>query len=268
GTKRSIDPVLRRDEATSQKSVYSPHKHHPRFRIMNAPKIIRHVPAGQICCDPEWEAAYERFETPAEEIDKFLRRLRRFGFEELDRETKIMEIFCGRGNGLIALERLGFRNVEGADLSDTLLEKFEGKATLHLADCMSMPFQDQAYDVVIVQGGLHHLPKLPDDVDTCLREVRRILRPDGRFYVVEPWRTPFLTFAHAVVERPLMRRLYAKGDALAAMTDRERVTYEQWLGAPKEILKIFESHFAPIQWTTSWGKLTYVGKPRPEATTN
>ncbi|MEL6105620.1 MAG: class I SAM-dependent methyltransferase [Planctomycetota bacterium] len=221
-------------------------------------KIIRHVAAGQLCCDPEWEAAYKRFETPEEEIAKFIGRLRRFGFEALDRESRILEIFCGRGNGLVALERMGFNNLEGVDLSDTLLEEYRGTATLHLADCLDLPMAEPEYDVVIVQGGLHHLPSIPADLDRCLSCVQRLLRPTGKFYVVEPWKTPFLVFAHWVTELSIMRKLYAKGDALAVMTERERVTYDQWLGDPDVVKASFEKHFDLLSWQHRWGKLVAV----------
>lgn len=222
------------------------------------PTIVRHIAAGQLCCDPEWEAAYKRFETPEEEIAKFIARLKRFGFESLDRESRILEIFCGRGNGLVALERMGFRNLEGVDLSDTLLEEYRGPATLHLADCLELPMTDPEYDVVIVQGGLHHLPQIPEDLDRSLACVRTLLKSNGRFYVVEPWKTPFLVFAHWVTELSIMRKLYAKGDALAIMTERERVTYEQWLGAPDVIRESFEKHFQIDSWENRWGKLVAV----------
>jgi len=224
-------------------------------------EIIRHVAAGQLCCDPEWEAAYKRFETPEQEIEKFIGRLKRFEFESLSRESRIVEIFCGRGNGLVALERMGFRNLEGVDLSDSLLEEYRGSAQLHLADCLDLPLDAGVYDAVIVQGGLHHLPKIPDDLDRSLACVRRILKPDGKFYVIEPWKTPFLVFAHAVTELTVMRKLYAKGDALAIMTERERVTYEQWLGMPAVIREAFDRHFEMESWKTTWGKLAAVGSP-------
>ncbi|WP_158222823.1 class I SAM-dependent methyltransferase [Rhodopirellula sp. MGV] len=225
------------------------------------PKIIEHVPAGQMCCDPIWEEAYSRFETPEEEIAKFIGRLKRFGFEKLNRQSRIVEIFCGRGNGLVALERMGFERVEGVDLSDTLLRQYEGDAQLHLANCLSLPFEDASFDIVIVQGGLHHLPNMPDDLEQSLHEVKRILCPDGRFYVIEPWRTPFLTFAHFVTELKVMRKLYAKGDALAVMTEQERVTYEQWLGMPDVIRRAFGKHLTEVRWQTSWGKLAGVFAP-------
>ena len=226
------------------------------------PTIIRHVPGGQLCCDPEWEAAYNRFETPEQEINKFIGRLTRFGFPDFPKQARIAEIFCGRGNGLVALERMGFTNLEGVDLSDSLLEQYRGTATLHLADCTNLPLDDNSYDIVIVQGGLHHLPKLPNDLDKCLISVRRILKPNGTFFVVEPWSTPFLTMVHLIVEQPLMRKIYAKGDALAEMTDHERVTYEQWLGQPDAIMNVFEQHFATKTKITRWGKLMYSGSPK------
>ncbi len=225
------------------------------------PEIVRHVAGGQMCCDPEWEAAYKRFETPEEEIAKFTKRLKRFGFEAMDRDARIAEIFCGRGNGIVALQRLGFRRIEGVDLSDSLLEEYRGPARLHLADCLDLPLEENAYDVVIVQGGLHHLPDMPRDLDRCLAGVNRILRPDGRFFCIEPWKTPFLTFAHFVTELSVMRKLYAKGDALAVMTERERVTYEQWLGMPGPIRQTFDRHFQIRQWETSWGKLAAIATP-------
>ena len=73
----------------------------------NQPEIIQHVAAGQMCCDPEWEAAYKRFETSEEEIAKFIARFKKFGFESLPKDARINDIFCGRGNALVALQRMG-----------------------------------------------------------------------------------------------------------------------------------------------------------------
>lgn len=226
------------------------------------PTIIRHIESGEICCDPEWEAAYERFETPEEEIAKFVARLRAFQLDQANKDTRIVELFCGRGGGLHALEQIGLTNVEGVDLSDSLLEKYRGPATLHLADCRDLPFENDSFDAAIVQGGLHHLPNLPDDLTAVMAEVQRVVKPSGRFYIIEPWSTPFLTFVHAVVEQPLMRKIYAKGDALAAMTDHERVTYEQWLGKPQEILSVIRTYFDIEELKTTWGKLRMIGKPK------
>ena len=225
------------------------------------PKIVRHLDAGETCCDPLWEAAYARFESPEAEIKKFVRRLRAFGLDHQPNDARIVELFCGRGGGLVALERMGLKNIEGVDLSETLLQEYRGVATLHLADCRELPFENQSFDAAIVQGGLHHLPTLPDDLSSVLSEVSRILKPNGTFYVVEPWMTPFLRWVHTVVRQPAVRRLYSKGDALAEMIEHERETYEQWLERPTEVLELFRRYFVLDQQKTAWGKLLLVGNP-------
>lgn len=216
--------------------------------------------AARQAIDP-WEAAYLRFETPEEEIRKFTKRLRRLGVSEWPRETKVVELFCGRGNGLHALERLGFRNIEGVDMSPRLLAEYRGEARCYTADCRELPFADNSRDAAIVQGGLHHLPVLPDDLERVLAEVRRVLRPDGRLVLVEPWLTPFLRFTHLVAENALARRLSAKLDALATMIDHERETYENWLGRPREISQMVRRFFQREHESFAWGKWNFVGRP-------
>jgi len=63
---------------------------------------------------------YSRFGTPNEEIRKFRRRLIAIGISQCPRNANVVELFGGRGglgNGLEALAQLGFRHIEGVDLS-------------------------------------------------------------------------------------------------------------------------------------------------------
>jgi len=50
------------------------------------------------------------------------------GADAWPRRAQIVELFCGRGNGLRALERLGFRELAGIDLSPTLVARYAGRA--------------------------------------------------------------------------------------------------------------------------------------------
>src|SRR5258706_5037192 len=110
--------------------------------------------------DP-WEEAYLRFETPEEEIQKFIKRLKFMGANEWPRNAEIVELFCGRGSGLRALHQLGFTQVEGVDLSPTLVAAYAGPGKILVGDCRRLPFGNASKDILIVQGGLHHLPALP-----------------------------------------------------------------------------------------------------------
>jgi ubiquinone/menaquinone biosynthesis C-methylase UbiE len=218
--------------------------------------------ADDVLTPDPWEAAYLRFETPEEEIRKFTNRLNRLGAREWPRDAQIVELFCGRGNGLIALQRLGFTRLEGVDLSPRLIAEYKGSAKCIVADCRNLPFGNRSKDILIVQGGLHHLPNLPGDLDQTLSEMERVLRKEGRVVFVEPWLTPFLSFVHFVMNIPIVRRLSNKLDALATMTEHEIRTYTQWLGQPDLIQRIARAHFMPVHESFAWGKWNFVGAPK------
>jgi ubiquinone/menaquinone biosynthesis C-methylase UbiE len=209
--------------------------------------------------DP-WETAYERFETPAQEVRKFTRRLGKLGAVNWSRDADIIELFCGRGNGLHALSKLGFTRVEGVDLSPSLIAKYKGPAKLYLADCRQLPFESRSKDIVIVQGGLHHLKTLPEDLRETLSEISRILRDNGRFAAVEPWMTPFLSFVHRVCRNKIARRMVPKIDALAQMFDYEGETYAQWLEQPEATVGLLDEFFSTEICSIQWGKCLYLGR--------
>jgi ubiquinone/menaquinone biosynthesis C-methylase UbiE len=225
---------------------------------MNA--VAEYAASEGIPEDP-WEAAYLRFETPEQEIQKFTERLAKLGAGDWAHEAEIAELFCGRGNGLQALHQLGFTHLEGVDLSARLLAQYRGDAKCYVSDCRQLPFADRSKDVLIVQGGLHHLPTLPDDLDQTLKEMQRVLRKDGWVVLVEPWLTPFLKFAHLACANAVARRLSNKVDTLATMIHYERRTYEQWLSQPELILNLVHYYFVPKQQDISWGKWSFVGTP-------
>jgi ubiquinone/menaquinone biosynthesis C-methylase UbiE len=223
---------------------------------------IVHWEAGTVCEDAAWEAAYARFETPEEEIRKFVGRYRRLGVDRLPRSSRVVDLFCGRGNGLVALERMGFETLEGVDLSPGLIEQYCGAAQLYVGDCRSLRFDDASKDLVIIQGGLHHLPSLPDDLERVLSEIKRILRPDGRVAIVEPWTTPFLRVVDAASSSRIARRLWPKLDALASMNEREEVTYRAWRSQPKVILRLLNQSFVAERQFFRFGKIYFLGRPR------
>ena len=206
-----------------------------------------------------WEAAYLRFETPDQEVRKFLRRFQRLRADEWPRDALILDLFCGRGSGEKALRLRGFHRIIGVDLSEQLLRTRDAGPDSLAADCRFMPVRAASADIAIVQGGLHHLPQLPDDLAITLDEVQRVLKPGGLFVAVEPWRTPFLTFAHFVSEIPMVRRLSNRLDAFATMTEHEIRTYAARLTSAPVILAELEKRFAARYLQIRWGKIFYIG---------
>lgn len=212
-----------------------------------------------ICCDSRWEAAYLAFETPQEEVRKFTRRLLRAGARDWAKDSRIVEICCGRGNGLVALSQLGFENLEGVDLCESLLSLYRGPAACYLCDCRRLPFDDGSRDIVIVHGGLHHLGSLVD-LRRTIEEASRVLRAGGLFVAVEPWMTPFLALAHFACCFALLRRIWRKLDAVAVMNEHEREAYERWLAEPTAILNLLSGSFDVVKCEVRFGKLLFVGR--------
>jgi ubiquinone/menaquinone biosynthesis C-methylase UbiE len=212
--------------------------------------------------DDPWEEAYLRFETPEQEVRKFIGRLKFMDAMKWPRNAKIVELFCGRGSGLRALHQLGFSEVEGIDLSPSLAAAYPGPGKILVGDCRQLPFENASKDILIVQGGLHHLTVLPDDLDRVLNEGARVLSKDGLFVVVEPWGTLFLSVSHALCRSGTIRRLSPKVDALATMIHYERKTYEQWLSHPGLILDSLRKSFGVERCHIRWGKIYFVGRKR------
>ncbi|MCB1600664.1 MAG: class I SAM-dependent methyltransferase [Xanthomonadales bacterium] len=227
----------------------------------STPTIV-HVHPALTCCDASWEAAYLRFESREQEIAKFQQRLLRLGATGWSRNAHIVELFCGRGSALCAWEQLGYTRLDGVDLSESLLQQYRGPATLYVCDARELPFASQSRDIVAVQGGLHHLNLLPEDLDRTLSDAARVLKPGGLFLACEPWLTPFLSVVHHVSEIALVRRLAPRIDAFATMVDGERSTYEAWLAQPSLILELLHRHFEPLQQRIRWGKLEFAGRKR------
>jgi ubiquinone/menaquinone biosynthesis C-methylase UbiE len=176
-------------------------------------------------------------------------------------ESTVIEVCSGRGNGILAWRQLGFSRVIGVDLSQRLVDRSACRRHGIIGDARRLPVLTSSHDVAIVQGGLHHLPSM-DDVREALAEMHRVLRPDGRAIIIEPWMTPFLRGVHLVAERRVMRRLSNRLDAFAAMTDEERPTYEAWLARPHAILDAVAAQFDAIVLRRRFGKLVFMGRPR------
>lgn len=209
-----------------------------------------------------WESAYLRFRTPEQEDKLFRKSLGEGGADQWSRDGVVLELFCGRGGSLRSLCEMGFRNVEGLDISRELLNEYSGPATVYAADCRELPFDENQKDVVIARDGLHHLPAFPSDLEKTLREISRVLKPDGRIAVWEPWPTPYLHLLHAMSRIKLLRKCWPKLDAFATMVEIERPVYYQWLSHPDEILDMLRATFEEERCTIGKGQLVFIGRKK------
>lgn len=99
----------------------------------------------------------------------------------------VVEVGCGTGRNLQALEQMGAGNLLGIDVSDAMLarakEKFsaERASFLNLDICQGIPLENQSTDCVLFSLVLEHIETLK----SAFLEASRILHENGRIHVFE-----------------------------------------------------------------------------------
>jgi ubiquinone/menaquinone biosynthesis C-methylase UbiE len=103
---------------------------------------------------------------------------------------RVLEIGCGRGVGTeIIFERFGAGSVEAFDLDPDMVAQARVRLAgyppqrlqLEVGDATAIAAPDAAFDAVFDFGIVHHIPNWRD----AIAEVRRVVRPGGRFFFEE-----------------------------------------------------------------------------------
>lgn len=143
------------------------------------------------------------------------------GAESGERQ-RVLDLCCGTGDIALLFARNG-QSVIGADFTEEMLRvaaarKRRGSAGASpsnfgpdwvRADALWLPFEDNTFDVVSVGYGLRNLA----DIELGLREIRRVLRPGGKFVTLDfgkPESKVFraLYFGYLRIALPILGRLF------------------------------------------------------------
>jgi cyclopropane fatty-acyl-phospholipid synthase-like methyltransferase len=130
----------------------------------------------------------------ASEGEHLSRRLRdAFAVAEVEAGMRILDVGCGRGEILrhcmrLDIEAFGIDYAEAATaMSRDVVEaeqkvgEARKKAGVCRADAKRLPFPDASFDRVLMFDVVEHL--YPWELQQAMREVYRLLTPDGRFIV-------------------------------------------------------------------------------------
>jgi len=101
---------------------------------------------------------------------------------------RVLDMGCGAGHTALAVAPLAAR-VAAVDLTPQMIGVAEALAaergatnvTFRLADVTALPFEDASFDVVTCRFSAHHYA----DPARAVREAARVLRPGGRFLLVD-----------------------------------------------------------------------------------
>jgi len=109
--------------------------------------------------------------------------------------ASVLDVGCGTGLHLELYSRSGCQ-VSGIDLSTAMLaiarKRLGDEADLRLADAREMPFDDDAFEVVLASLFLHELTS--EIRMAILEQMRRVLKPEGRMLITDFHPGPFKGF--------------------------------------------------------------------------
>ena len=170
----------------------------------------------------------------------------------------VLDLACGTGDLAFLAAGRGAR-VVGLDLTRRMIELARAKrarahgAAFLVGDMMALPFADAQFDLVTTGYGLRNVP----DIEVAMAEIRRVLRPGGRFYSLD-----FNRPASRVVRSAYHTYLTAVGSTLGWLLHRDPDTYRYipesirtYPGADMVVERLRHHGFAKAEWRRVLGGL-------------
>lgn len=123
-------------------------------------------------------------------IDKGWRRKAVKEIADKDSPVKVLDVACGTGDFTIEIAKKVSAGSEviGVDISEGMMEIGKEKmlkagvtAEMTVADCESLPYDQNTFDRIAVGFGVRNFEHL----DLGLREMCRVLKPDGKLVILE-----------------------------------------------------------------------------------
>ena len=146
---------------------------------------------------PEKEKIRQMFDSIAPEYDAF-NHMASLGIDRMWRRRalrwidgpQVLDVACGTGDFAILIAQKRRCGVIGVDLSEKMLsemkrkvlaEHVEREVSCEVGDCAALRFKTGTFDNVTVAFGVRNF----EDRETCLKEILRVLRPGGKFVMLE-----------------------------------------------------------------------------------
>ena len=159
-----------------------------------------------------------------------------FSFSAVAKDRKIVDIGCGSGEALKYLKDRGYSRLKGVEREPRLFGGLDGemRGMIERGDCLELDNIGDGFDIVLIFGVLHHL-KTVEDMNLALRNVKRILKPGGRFYSVEQWKHFIRTAAMKLVRDTPVGLLGSTLRMERKLLELERVDLGHWLDVEEKI---------------------------------
>jgi demethylmenaquinone methyltransferase/2-methoxy-6-polyprenyl-1,4-benzoquinol methylase len=167
--------------------------------------------------------------------------------------ARVLDLACGTGDLLIALERKAGRGLIGSDFchpmltgANTKLRRDRLRSTLVESDALALPFADATLDLITIAFGYRNLA----NYRAGLVEMRRVLRPGGALAILEFSQPPNPAFA-ALYNWYSRKILPVIGGAISGSRDAYEylpASVRKFPAAPELAQMMTEQGFAPVKW--------------------
>jgi SAM-dependent methyltransferase len=164
--------------------------------------------------------------------------LKRLGMFNQNKGSRILELFCGRGECQELLADYGYPNLFGIDISQTLIRCARADNRIQACNSVRLCYKPDTFDVVLVNEGLHHLKGI-EEIKRCFSEVKRVLKNNGLFVFYEPANTFIRNFTVKVIFSPF-GSISKKANLLRDIMRQEMPEYSYWLKNTPQMLRILE----------------------------
>lgn len=114
-----------------------------------------------------------------------INRLQRY----LPQESKILDYGCGYGRTCNELYTKGYRNIQGLDSSQKMIERGQREfpnIRLESFQSVELPFKSNTFDAIILFAVLTCIPT-NNGQQALIKELHRVLRSKGILYVSDYW---------------------------------------------------------------------------------
>ena len=110
------------------------------------------------------------------------------------KNKKVLDIGCWTGQ----FEQLASKytkNITGIDPGIEAIKtakKLVPKASFRVGNALNLDFKENSFDTVTILDVLEHIPKNTEDI--CIKEIKKILKPNGYLIISTPHAHPISTF--------------------------------------------------------------------------
>lgn len=225
---------------------------------------------------PTTEKVQAIFQTLAPDYDRFnklsslgidrLWRRKAVRLANLNRNSQVLDLAAGTGDLTMAMATIAApARVLATDFVPEMLEVAKKKAAAYhgptkidfaTADAQNLQFDEEMFDAVTVAFGVRNLP----DREANFREVFRVLKPGGRYVVLEMSKPPFPPF-RALYHFYLHTVIPALGGKLTGNKQSFEYLRDSILGFPGQVALAGELHkagFGEVTWRNLTGGIVAV----------